>query len=38
MGIAKRNRRIRKIWIVISILGVLAMVAFTVAPLLTMGG
>jgi|GEM_PF-574089 flagellar basal body-associated protein FliL len=36
MGIARRNKRIRKIWIVISILGVLAMVAFTIAPLLTM--
>lgn len=29
---ARRNRRMRKIWVLISILGVLAMVAFTVAP------
>lgn len=34
--IQKRNKRMRKIWIVISLVAVLAMVAFTVAPLLTM--
>lgn len=36
MGIGKRNKRMRKIWIIISILAVLAMVGFTIAPLLTM--
>ncbi len=30
------NKRVRRIWIVISLLAVLAMVAFTVAPLLTL--
>jgi predicted nucleic acid-binding Zn ribbon protein len=32
----KRRKKIRIIWIVISALAVLAMVAFTIAPLLTM--
>jgi hypothetical protein len=33
MSYAQRNKRMRKIWIVISLLGVIAMVAFTLAPL-----
>jgi len=37
MSIARRNKRMRKIWIIISLVGVLAMVAFTIAPILTMG-
>lgn len=34
--VQKRNKRMRKIWIIISLLAVLAMVAFTVAPILTL--
>ena len=33
MSFKKRNKRMYKIWVVISILGVLAMLAFTIAPL-----
>jgi hypothetical protein len=36
MSIARRNKRMRKIWVIISLVGVLAMVAFTIAPALTM--
>jgi hypothetical protein len=36
MSIARRNKRMRKIWIIISLVGVLAMVAFTVAPALSL--
>lgn len=35
MSYIRRGKRMQKIWVVISILGVLAMVAFTIAPLLT---
>jgi len=33
--IRKRHKTMYKIWVVISILAVLAMIAFTIAPLLT---
>jgi len=32
MNIKKRNKRMHKLWIVISLVAVLAMVAFTIAP------
>jgi hypothetical protein len=38
MSFKKRNKKIYKIWVVISILAVLSMVAFTVAPALSMLG
>lgn len=34
----KRNKKMRKIWVIISLLAVLAMVAFTIAPILTYRG
>jgi len=34
MSIKKRNKKIYKIWVFISILAVLAMIGFTVAPAL----
>lgn len=36
MSFKKRNKTIYKVWVVISILAVLAMIAFTIAPLLTL--
>jgi len=35
MSFKKRNKRMYKIWVIISILAVLGMLAFTIAPLLT---
>jgi hypothetical protein len=34
MSIQKRNKRMKKLWVGISLLAVLAMLAFTLAPLL----
>lgn len=36
MSFKKRNKKMYRIWVVISILAVLAMIAFTIAPLMTM--
>lgn len=36
MSIRSRNKKMYKIWVVISLLAVLAMVGFTLAPLLTL--
>ncbi|EKE10844.1 MAG: hypothetical protein ACD_15C00193G0005 [uncultured bacterium] len=34
MSIKKRNKKMRALWIVISVLAVLAMIGFTIAPAL----
>jgi len=36
MSFKKRNKRIYRTWVVISVLAVLSMVAFTIAPALTL--
>lgn len=36
MSIRKRNKKMYKIWVVISLLAVISMIAFLIAPVLTM--
>jgi len=36
MSFKKRNKRIYRTWVVISVLAVLSMIAFTIAPALTL--
>lgn len=36
MSFAKRNKLMHKIWVIISIIAVVAMVAFTIAPIFTL--
>lgn len=36
MSFKKRNKKMYRVWVVISILAVLSMIAFTIAPLMTM--
>lgn len=38
MSFKKRNKKIYRIWVAISILAVISMVAFTIAPAITMLG
>jgi hypothetical protein len=36
MSFKQRNKKMYRVWVVISILAVLSMIAFTIAPLMTM--
>jgi hypothetical protein len=34
MSFAKRNKKMYRVWVVISVIAVLSMIAFTIAPIL----